>query len=247
MAEAKNNKFPKEKMYEGSDKIFYYAEEEFALTEFFKDTVKLADGTLTEASGKGVLRNSISAFLLEKLDMAGIDNHLIEKLNMREQMIQMVDVVPVEVSVSYLACGRYITEFGMEEGYVFDRPMVDFHFKTTDKMRPVINERQMMDLCVMTKQEVRDLEKITLRAADFLAGFFAASGIRLVEAKFECGKVFTGEEFIMMIADEVSPDSCRLWDLSTNDKLDFEHIASNPDDAIKIYKEVARRIGLGNA
>lgn len=242
--ETKITKFPKEKIYEGRDKIFYSAEEEFAMIEFFKDTVKLADGTIAEASGKGILRNTISAYLMEKLDMVGIDNHLIEKMNMREQLIQMVDMVPLQISISYLACGRYTTEFGMEQGYVFDRPMIDFHYKSSEKFFPVVNEQQIMNLCMLSKYEIKELQKIVQRAGDFLAGFFASSGIRLVEAKFECGKVFTGEEFIMMIADEISPDTCRLWDLNTNDKLDFEAIASSPENAVAIYKEVARRIGV---
>ena len=145
--ETKTVKFLKEKIYEGRDKIFYSAEEEFAMIEFFKDTVKLADGTVAEASGKGILRNTISAYLMEKLDMVGIDNHLIEKMNMREQLIQMVDMVPLQISVSYLACGRYTTEFGMEEGYVFDKPMIDYHYKSMDKFIPVVNEQQIMNLC----------------------------------------------------------------------------------------------------
>jgi len=244
MATTKSPKFPREKIYEGSEKIFYSCDEDFALIEFFKDTTKLQDGKVIESSGKGVIRNSISSFLMNKLDMAGIDNHLIEKINMREQMIQMVDMLPMQVSVSYLACGRYISEFGLEEGYVFDRPMIDFYFKTVDKLLPACNENHIMNLCLLTSYEIDAIKKIVTRAADFLSGFFASSGIRLVEAKFELGKVFTGEEFIMMIADEVSPDNCRLWDLDSNDKLDFEAISKNPDHAIKIYEEVAKRIGV---
>lgn len=244
MAKSKIQKFPKDKIYEGSEKIFYSAEEEFALIEFFKDSTKLSSGEIVESSGKGVLRNSISAHLMQRLDMAGIDNHLIDKINMREQLIQMVDMIPMQISVSYLANGRYITEFGLEEGYVFDRPMIDYYFKTADRLLPSCNENHIMNMCLLTTYEIDAIKKITLRAADFLAGFFAASGIRLVEARFELGKVFTGEEFIMMLADEISPDSCRLWDLNSNQKLDFEAIAEKPDNAVKIYKEVAKRIGI---
>lgn len=244
MAKGKIQKFPKDKIYEGTEKIFYSAEEEFALIEFFKDTTKLENGEVVETSGKGVLRNSVSAFLMNKLDMAGIDNHLIEKINMREQLIQMVDMIPMQISVSYLANGRYISEFGLEEGYVFDRPMIDFYFKTADKLTPSCNENHIMNMCLLTTYEIDAIKKICLRAADFLAGFFAASGIRLVETKFELGKVFTGEEFIMMLADEVSPDTCRLWNLADNKKLDFEEISKNPDKAISIYKEVSERIGI---
>jgi phosphoribosylaminoimidazole-succinocarboxamide synthase len=244
MVNTKVVKFAREKIYEGREKIFYSAEEEFAMVEFFKDSVRLPCGSFVDVSGKGVVRNSISAYLMQKLDMVGIDNHLIEKMNMREQLIQMVDMVPMQVSIAYLACGRYQTEFGLEAGYVFDKPMIDFSYKSPDKLLPIVNEAQLMNLCLLTQYEVETIKKVVIRAGDFLAGFFAASGIRLVEAKFELGKVFTGDEFIMMIADEISPDTCRLWDLNTNDKLDFEAIAQSPDDAVKIYKEVAKRIGV---
>lgn len=245
MSTGKIHKFPKDKIYEGTEKTFYASpEEEFALVEFFKDTVKLPNGKLTEASGKGVLRNSISAHLMTKLDMVGIDNHFIEKLNMREQLIQMVDMIPMKVSVTFLACGRYIKEFGLEEGYVFEKPMIDFHYKTAGKLIPAANEDQLINLCFITSYDIEAIKKLALRASDFLAGYFASSGIRLVEASFEMGKVFTGEEFLMMIVDEVSPDTCRLWDLESNDKLDFEAISKNPDNAVKIYQQVIERIGV---
>lgn len=245
MSTSKIQKLPKDKVYEGTEKTFYASpEEEFALIEFFKDTVKLSDGKVVEASGKGVLRNSISAHLMSKLDMVGIDNHFIEKLNMREQLIQMVDMLPLRVSVTFLACGRYTEQFGLEEGYVFEKPMIDFFYKTPDKLIPATNEDQLTNLCLLTSYDIDAIKKISLRAADYLAGYFAASGIRLVEASFEMGKVFTGEEFIMMLADEISPDTCRLWDLDSNDKLDFEAISKNPDDAVKIYQQVLERLGV---
>lgn len=245
MTTSKIHKFPKNKIYEGTEKTFYTApEEEFALIEFFKDTVKLPNGKVIESSGKGVLRNSISAHLMSKLDMVGIDNHFIEKLNMREQLIQMVDMLPIRVTVTFLACGRYTKEFGLEEGYVFEKPMIDFYYKTKDKLIPAANEDQLTNLCLLTSYDIDAIKKISLRASDFLAGYFASSGIRLVEASFEMGKVFTGEEFIMMLADEISPDTCRLWDLENNDKLDFEAIAKNPDEAVKIYQKVIEKLGV---
>jgi len=240
----KKIKPPREKMHEGREKIFYYHDEEYALVEHFKDSAHKADGSLIEVSGKGILRNSISAFLMEKLDLVGIDHHFIEKINMREQIVQMADIIPMKVVISYLACGRYVTDFGMEEGVVFDKPMVDFRFKAQEGVYPVVSEEQIMHLCYMNKYAMQDIKKIVYRAGDFLAGFFAGAGIRLVEASFTLGTVFDGNEFVTLIADEISPATCRLWDLADNTKLDFERTRLNPEDTISVYQEVAKRIGL---
>lgn len=235
----------KEKMFEGNDKIFYYHEkEEYALIEHFKDTAYLSDGTITSVSGSGILRNSISAFLMSKLDLVGIDHHFIEKINMREQMVQMVDILPIKFVVSYLASGRYVTEFGMEEGSVFEKPMLDLKYKTSDKKYATVTEEQIMHLCYMNKYAVAEIKKSVIRASDFLAGVFAGAGIRLVESSFVLGTVFDGHEFTALIADEISPATCRLWDLSDNTKLDFERVMQNPEDTIEVYQEISRRLGI---
>ncbi len=238
-------KQPREKMLEGKEKIFYYHEkEEYALVQHFKDTLYLEDGTLTEVSGAGIMRNSISAFLMNKLDLVGVDHHFIEKTNMREQVVQMVDAIPMKASITYLACGRYITDFGMEEGLVFEKPMMDFRFKAQEDKYPVVTEEQLMHLCYMNKFAIDEIKRVVYKTGDFLAGFFAGCGIRLVEATFTLGTVFDGCEFTTLIADEISPATCRLWDLEDNTKLDFQRMAENPEDTIAIYQEVAKRIGV---
>jgi len=239
----KKTKHTSEKMHEGLEKIFYYHEEEYALTQHFKDTA-IIDGVVSEVSGKGVLRNAISAFLMEKLDLVGIEHHFIEKINMREQVVQMADIIPMRVVLSYLASGRYVHDFGMEEGMVFDKPMLDFRFKAADGSYPVVCEEQIMHLCYMNAEAMQDIKKIVYRTGDFLAGLFAGAGIRLVDISLTLGTVFDGHDFVILIADEISPANCRLWDLSDNTKLDFEHIISHPEDTIPVYQEVAKRLGV---
>ena len=240
-------KSPREKMLEGKEKIFYYHEkEDYALVEHYKDNIRLADGNFAEISGSGILRNSFSAFLMEKLDMIGIEHHFIEKLNMREQVVQMVDALPLKVSITYLACGRYVTDFGMEEGIVFEKPLIDFRYKSQEGLYPIVNEEQIMHLCYLNKHAMDDIKRVVYKAGDFLTGLFAGVGIRLVESTFSLGTVFDGIDFMTLIADEISPATCRLWDLSDNTKLDFERTMHHPEDTIEVYKEVAKRLGVSS-
>ena len=238
-------KLPRDKFLEGNEKIFYYHEkQDYALVEHFKDAIYLVDSSIAEVSGAGILRNSLSAFLMQKLDMIGLEHHFIEKLNMREQVVQMTDALPIKVSITYLACGRYVTDFGMEEGMVFDEPLIDFHYKSEEGLRPVVNEEQIMHFCYLNKHAIKDIKRVVSKAGDFLTGLFAGAGIRLVESTFSLGTVFDGVEFITLITDEISPATCRLWDLSDNTKLDFERTMHHPEETIAIYQEVAKRLGV---
>lgn len=240
----KKAKHTGEKMHDGKEKILYFNEEEYALTQHFKDYILLPDGTPLAVSGVGILRNSISAFLMEKLDLISIEHHFIEKINMREQIVQMADILPMKVSISYLACGRYVTDFGMEEGFVFDKPMMDIFYKSKEGFKPIVNEEQIMHFCYMNKYALRDVKNLCSRAGDFLVGLFAGVGIRMVEVTFTIGTVFDGSEFVILIADEISPANCRLWDLNDNSKLDFQQIMQNPEDTMRVYQEVLSRLGI---
>lgn len=234
----------REKIYEGGSKIVYETEEDYALIQFFKDDHKLKDGQTIEVAGKGIIKNSISAFIMNSLDMANIDNHLLEKINMREQKIQIVDMIPVQVSIANVACGRYVSDFGIEEGYVFNDTMMDFRIKNAEFGNPVTCEQQMLSFGWLHKEELAALKKEAMRVSDFLTGLFAGIGIRLVECCLEFGTVFDGHNFAMMLADEITPDTCRLWDMETNQKLDFEYASANPDKAILVYEEIAKRFKL---
>jgi phosphoribosylaminoimidazole-succinocarboxamide synthase len=230
-------------LYQGSSKTLYETEEDYALIMSFDDSIKLQDKVF-EVSGKGVINNAISSFIMQKLDMIGLDNHFIQKNNMKQQLVQFVDIVPVQVCVSTIACGRYVTEFGMENGFVFDTPIIDFRVKNSDLNYPAINEVQLMSFEWLTKREIRELKTQALRVHDFLVGLFAGVGIRLVDIHLEFGRVFTGDDFLLMLADEVSPDTCRLWDIETNEKLSFEVLEEGGTEAEAsiAYQKVLKKL-----
>ena len=234
----------KEKIYTGSSKTLYQADEDYALIMSFNDTLKLQDKSSIVISGKGVINNSISVFLMQKLELIGIETHFIQKNNMRQQLIQFVDVYPVQIYVSSLASGRYVTDFGMEDGFVFDSPIIDFRVKNGDLNYPIINEHQIYSFSWLSEKEIKNLKKVAIRVHDFLTGLFAGISIRLVDIKLEFGRVFNGEEYIIMLTDEISPDTCKLWDMYNNEKLCYEIAETNPDLIISAYQEVLKRLNI---
>ena len=234
----------KEKIYSGSSKSLYSIDDDYTMILSFDDGMRLGPEKDIEIAGKGVLCNSISAFLMEKLDLVGIENHFIQKNNMRQQMIQCVDIYPLQVRISSIATNRYVTDFGMEEGFVFDTPIIDFRIKNSKLDYPVINESQINSFGWLSKQEIKQLKVQTARVHDFLTGIFAGVGIRLVECCLEFGRVFNGEEFSVMLADEISPDNLRLWDMESNNKLSFELADESPESIVPAYKEVLQRLNV---
>lgn len=233
------------KIYEGSSKIIYESDNgEESLIQFFKDDMILLDGEILDISGKGILKNNISAFIMEKMEFASIETHYVEKLNMREQMIKLVEIVPVHICISNVAAGRYVSEFGIEEGYVFDHPITDFRVKNRVRGYPAMNEHQLIHFGWVEEGEIDELMYLAFRVNDFLTGLFAGIGIRFVECNLEIGRVFDGSGFKFILADEITPDNCRLWDATSNQKLDFEYAAAHPDKAISVYKEIASRFKL---
>lgn len=229
----------KKKLYEGSSKTLYSSEEEFLLVVAFTDNATLENGEVVNISGKGVLNNNISSFLMNKLEMIGIENHFIEKINMREQLVQYVDMFPVQLVVSSVACGRFVAEFGMDEGYVFDRPIIDFRVRSREFKYPIVNEYQILNFGWLLKDEVKAIKQQAIRIHDFLSGLFMGIGIRLVECTLEFGRVFNGEESIIMLADEISPDTCKLWHINSNERLGFELIEKDPHKAFESYQLIA--------
>jgi len=223
---------------EGERKTLYETDDEMSLILSFND--KTTKGK--QVDGKGIINNNISAYLMEKLELVGIENHYIEKINMRQQTVQMVDTIPLQVHVTILSCGRYQKDFGIDAGYVFDRPVVDYRIRSNNLNYPIINESQIRDFGWLEAYEIKDVRKQALRCYDFLAGVFAGIGIRLIEIKLEFGRVFNGEEFIMMLVDEISPDTCRLWDMTTNEKLGFEVEEEGESKILPAYSEVWQRV-----
>ena len=234
----------KEKIYKGSTKTLYQSDEEYALIMSFDDRLKISKDETIEISGKGAINNAISAYILKKLEMIGIDTHLIEKTNMRQQLVQFVDVYPVQLHLCTLACGRYVTDFGMEDGYVFESPMIDFRIKNKELNYPIINESQIISFGWMSKFELREIKNKAIRIHDFLAGLFATANIRMVDVKLEFGRVFNGDEFMTMLVDEISPDTCRLWDMDSNEKLCSDVAQEDTSKVIEAYQEVLKRLRI---
>jgi phosphoribosylaminoimidazole-succinocarboxamide synthase len=234
----------KEKIYKGTSKTLYQSDEDYALIMSFDDSLKKADKTIIDISGKGVINNTISSYIMQRLDMIGLENHFIQKNNMRQQLVQFVDVYPIQIYIGTIACGRYVTDFGMEDGFVFESPIIDFRVKNKDLNYPIINEEQIISFGWLSKKELRELKNKAMRVHDFLSGLFATAKIRLVDIKLEFGRVFNGEDFITMLIDEVSPDTCRLWDMETNEKLCYELAEENPENIVPAYQEVMKRLNI---
>ncbi len=234
----------KEKIYKGTSKTLYQSDEDYALIMSFEDTMRLSKDKTIEVSGKGAINNAISAYIMQKLDMIGIDNHMIEKINMKRQLIQFVDIYPIQIHISTIASGRYVTEFGMEDGFVFESPIIDFKIKNKDLNYPIINEAQIISFDWLNKYELKEIKTTALRIHDFLAGLFAGIGIRMVDVKLEFGRVFNGEDFVSMLVDEISPDTCRLWDMYSNEKLCYEVAYEDPEKVISAYREVLKRLNI---
>lgn len=232
----------KKKLYEGSSKTLYSSEEDFLLIMAFSDKATLENSETIDVSGKGVLNNNISSFIMGKLETIGIENHFIEKINMREQLIQYVDMFPLQVVVSSVACGRFVKEFGMDEGFVFDKPIIDFRVRSREFKYPIVNEHQILNFGWLTNDEIKAVKKQAARIHDFLSGLFIGIGIRLVECSLEFGRVFTGEESIVMLTDEISPDTCKLWHINSNEKLGFELLEKDLSKAYESYQLIANRL-----
>ena len=229
------------KIYEGSTKdVFQMHDDESTLQLFFKDDM-IISGESLKISGKGVINNSISSYMMMQMDLIGLENHFIEKSNMREQVIQILDMLPVQVRVSNVAVDSYVTSYGVQEGYIFETPMIEFRVKNRASGNPVINQDQKIAFNWASLAEIREVKKLALRANDFLTGYFAGCGFRLIESYFEFGRVFNGEDFIFMLADEITPESCILWDMDSNDKFDIETIAKS-NNPIALYQEVQKRL-----
>ncbi|MDJ0922724.1 MAG: phosphoribosylaminoimidazolesuccinocarboxamide synthase [Henriciella sp.] len=232
-------------IYEGKAKILYEGPEPGTLIQYFKD-----DATAFNAEkravldGKGALNNRISEFMMTRLAGVGIPNHFIKRLNMREQLIKKVEIIPLEVIVRNVAAGTMSKRLGIDEGTVLPRAIVEFCLKNDELGDPLVSEEHIAAFGWATPQEMDELIALSLRVNDFMSGLFAGVGIKLVDFKLEFGRHFDGEIQRTILADEISPDSCRLWDLETNEKLDKDRFRRDLGGVTEAYAEVARRLGI---
>ncbi len=235
----------KRMIYEGKAKILYEGPEPNTLIQYFKD-----DATAFNAEkkavldGKGVLNNRISEFIMTRLGGVGIPNHFIKRLNMREQLIKKVEIIPLEVIVRNVAAGTMSKRLGIEEGTQLPRAIVEFCLKDDALGDPLVAEEHIAAFGWAQPHEMDELIALSLRVNDFMSGLFAAVGIKLVDFKLEFGRFFENDMQRVILADEISPDSCRLWDLETNEKLDKDRFRRDLGGVTEAYAEVARRLGI---
>ena len=232
-------------IYEGKAKVLFEGPEPGTLVQYFKDDATAFNnqkqGTIT---GKGVLNNRISEYLMMRLGEIGIPTHFVRRLNMREQLIKEVEIIPVEVVVRNVAAGSFSNRFGIAEGTALPRSIVEHYYKSDELNDPMITEEHITAFGWANPPELDEILSMTLRINDFLGGLFFALGIRLVDFKVEYGRLWEGEDMRVVLADEISPDNCRLWDLKTNEKLDKDRFRRDLGRVEEGYQEVARRLGI---
>ena len=233
------------RIYEGKAKVLYEGPEPGTLVQHFKDDATAFNnqkkGTIT---GKGVLNNRISEYLMVRLAEIGVPTHFVRRLNMREQLIREVEIIPVEVVVRNVAAGSFSKRFGVEEGTPLPRSIVEFYLKNDELGDPMICEEHITSFGWADTQDIDDMMQMSLRINDFLSGLFRGVGLRLVDFKVEFGRLWEDEHMHIVLADEISPDSCRLWDIDTDEKLDKDRFRRDLGSVEEAYQEVARRLGV---
>ena len=235
------------KLYEGKAKIIYETNDKDLVIQHFKDDAT-AFNALKKANieGKGVLNNRISEYLLSSLSQCGIKTHLIRRLNMREQLITKAEIMPIEFIVRNIATGSLSKRLGISEGTVLEKPLLEYYLKNDELADPIISKEHIYAFEWATEKEIKIIDKMSLRINDLLQGIFRSIGIKLVDFKIEFGRVWNEnkESNEIILADEISPDTCRLWDIKTEKKLDKDRFRKDLGEVIEAYQDVARRLGI---
>jgi len=232
----------KELIYEGKAKtLFFYDDNK--IIQYFKDDATAFNKKKHEIiNEKGILNNFISEFIFKYLSENGVENHFIERLNDREQLVKKVDIIPVEVIVRNIATGTLTKRLGIQEGLKLKKPLIEFTLKSDELDDPIISEEHIDVLEYAEKDEINDIKEQALLINRLLLQLFSSINIQLVDFKIEFGRLAIDKKVIL--ADEISPDSCRLWDKSSSEKLDKDRFRKNLGGLIDAYKEVATRLGI---
>jgi phosphoribosylaminoimidazole-succinocarboxamide synthase len=233
-------------VHEGNGKTVYEGTEPGTYIQYFRDDVS-ADNNAKRATiqGKGVLNNRISAHLMTRLESIGIPTHFLKSVNMREQMVRALDMIPVEIVVRNIAAGEFSERLGIKEGTVLPRPIIEYYFKRDKDNRPMVTEDHLIAFNWVDPYELEEIVAMSYRINDYLNGLFSGVGLKLVDFRIEFGRIW-GEfgELYLFLADEISPDNCRLWDAKTNEKLDKDRFRQDLGGVIEAYQQVAQRLGL---
>lgn len=235
----------RKQIYEGKAKILFEGPEPGTIIQYFKDDATAFNNQKKAVlEGKGVLNNRISEFVMLGLERIGVPTHFMKRLNMREQLVRHVEIVPLEVVVRNVAAGSLCKRLGLENGAVLPRSIIEFYYKNDDLGDPLVSEEHITAFNWANPQEIDDMMALALRTNDFLSGLFAGVGIKLIDFKVEFGRQYEGEMMRLIVADEISPDSCRLWDMETNDIMDKDRFRQDLGNVTDAYREVARRLGV---
>jgi phosphoribosylaminoimidazole-succinocarboxamide synthase len=232
-------------LYEGKAKQLFETEKPFELVQFFKDDATAFNKKKHEIiDSKGVLNNLISEFIFTYLGNNNIPNHFIERLSPREQLIKKVEIIPIEVVVRNIAAGTFSKRFGIEEGKNMPETLIEFNLKDDENDDPLVSEEHMKVFGWAKEDEIETMKKYAFEINSLLKKLFKKINITLVDFKIEFGRYYSNNNYEIILADEISPDSCRLWDMSSNEKLDKDRFRRNIGGLIEAYKEVATRLEI---
>jgi phosphoribosylaminoimidazole-succinocarboxamide synthase len=233
-------------IYEGKAKILYEGPEPGTVIQYFKDDATAFNAQKKAViAGKGVLNNRISAHLMTKLESIGIPTHFIRSINMREQLVRKVDIIPIELVVRNVAAGSLCKRLGIAEGTVLRRPLIEYYYKKDELGDPMIGEDHIITFGWADPYELEEMVSMAWRVNDYLNGLFSGIGLRLIDFKLEFGRLWgENDELYIVLADEVSPDNCRLWDAKTGEKLDKDRFRFDLGDLVEGYQYIAEKLGL---
>jgi phosphoribosylaminoimidazole-succinocarboxamide synthase len=232
-------------VYEGKAKVLFEGPEPGTLVQYFKDDATAFNnqkkGVIT---GKGVLNNRISEYIMLRLAEIGLPTHFVRRLNMREQLIKEVEIIPIELKVRNVAAGSLSKRLGIPEGQALPRSIIEYYYKSDELSNPMVSEEHITAFGWSTPNELDEMMSMSLRVNDYLSGLFMGVGIRLVDFKLEFGRLWNNDDMRIVLADEISPDNCRLWDSTTNEKMDKDRFRRDLGGTAEAYQEVARRLGI---
>ncbi|MBB4076170.1 phosphoribosylaminoimidazole-succinocarboxamide synthase [Bartonella fuyuanensis] len=235
------------RIYEGKAKILYEGPEPGTYIQFFKDDATAFNAKKHEIiDGKGVLNNRISEHIFSHLGRLGIPTHFIKRINMREQLIKAAEIIPLEIVVRNVAAGSLAKRLGLKEGTPLPQSIIEFYYKNDSLEDPMVTEEHITAFGWAVPQELEDIMQLSIRINDFLSGFFASVNIQLIDFKMEFGRLWEDETMRIVLADEISPDSARLWDMQTQEKMDKDRFRRDMGGLINAYQEVAKRLGIMN-
>ncbi len=229
-----------EQMYEGkAKKVFRTDDPERFIVEYKDDATAFNGQKKGTILGKGAINNRMTNMLMQMLEKQGVPTHFVEELSERETVVKKVTIVPLEVIVRNISAGSFAQRYGVEEGIVFDEPTIEFSYKNDDLGDPLMNQYHALALKLATKEEIDTIKSMALKVNAVLKEIFLGVGIKLVDFKLEFGRTTDGT---VILADEISPDTCRLWDKETNEKLDKDRFRRDMGNVEGAYQEVMRRL-----